>query len=362
MPENRNTERPRHWETLIPEYHQILFLPPHRYNMHMAKNVPLLFILSVLCFASLCAQQAPQYSLYHLNTYAFNPAYGGLDGSVSINGVYRTQWTELAGAPISRHLNAHVPLYFIGGGIGLRVESETIGVHDHLLATASYSYYMPVGKTGLLSIGLAAGIIQNTIDGTKLRAPEGQYPEPPTINHNDPFLSENKEQAISPTVDAGIYLLLDRLQVGIAVSHLIEPGIDFAFSSGTDFTYRRNYFFNAAYAIPVSEVFVLRPTLLLKSDLVQTQAEVTLRATYAENIFAGASYRGYNTESRDAVVLFAGLKLSPKITAAYAFDITLSSLNAVSDGSHEILLNYNLNKPTGKGKPPRIIYNPRFLD
>jgi hypothetical protein len=39
----------------------------------------------------------------------------------------------------------------------------------------------------------------------------------------------------------------------------------------------------------------------------------------------------------------------------------MSGLQEVTDGSHEVMLNFNLNKPIGKGKPPKIIYNPRFL-
>ena len=56
-----------------------------------------------------------------------------------------------------------------------------------------------------------------------------------------------------------------------------------------------------------------------------------------------------------------GFKLSEKITLAYAYDLTLSELSQVSNGSHEIMINYNLGKALGKGKPPRIIYNPRNL-
>jgi hypothetical protein len=82
---------------------------------------------------------------------------------------------------------------------------------------------------------------------------------------------------------------------------------------------------------------------------------------YNENIFTGASLRGYNNQTLDAVALVAGFKLSEKITLGYSYDITLSNLNTVSNGSHEILVNYNLGKPIGKGRPPAIIYNPRSL-
>ena len=59
-------------------------------------------------------------------------------------------------------------------------------------------------------------------------------------------------------------------------------------------------------------------------------------------------------------MILAGIKLNEKITLAYSYDLTLSTLREVSDGSHEILINYNLGKPVGKGKMPPVIYNPRF--
>ena len=82
---------------------------------------------------------------------------------------------------------------------------------------------------------------------------------------------------------------------------------------------------------------------------------------YNEKFLAGTSFRGYNANSIDAVAIIAGIKLGENISMAYAYDLTLSGLNAVSYGTHEIMLNYNLNKPVGKGRPPKIIYNPRSL-
>ena len=79
-----------------------------------------------------------------------------------------------------------------------------------------------------------------------------------------------------------------------------------------------------------------------------------------DNIFGGGSYRGYNAVTGDAVAIILGLKLSEKVRFAYAYDVTVSNLNTVSNGSHEVMLNYNFGKPIGQGKLPPIIYNPRF--
>ncbi|NJK84494.1 MAG: type IX secretion system membrane protein PorP/SprF [Saprospiraceae bacterium] len=68
----------------------------------------------IILLSSLCvwAQQPSQYSLYMFNRMAYNPAYAGLDNSLSTTGVFRRQWVNLQGSPIAQHLNLHAPLYF----------------------------------------------------------------------------------------------------------------------------------------------------------------------------------------------------------------------------------------------------------
>jgi len=43
----------------------------------------------------------------------------------------------------------------------------------------------------------------------------------------------------------------------------------------------------------------------------------------------------------------------------YAFDLPLSTLRDVHNGSHEIGLTYNINAGIGQGKLPAVIYHPR---
>ena len=123
----------------------------------------------------------------------------------------------------------------------------------------------------------------------------------------------------------------------------------------------RTYFFNAGYRFDLGKNITLRPSVLVKSNISQTQIDFSLITRYNENIFIGASFRGYQSESLDAVALIGGFKLNEKFTLGYSYDLTLSNLKAVSNGSHEIVINYNMGKQIGKGRPPKIIYNPRSL-
>lgn len=321
----------------------------------MKKNYTLLFFLAFLNLA--LAQQPAQYSLYNFNKFNFNPAYAGLDNSLSLTGVYRTQWVGIPGKPVTQNVNAHLPLYIASGGVGLEFENETLGNWQQSKFLLAYNFQLPISRTGILSMGLSAGFIQRALDGSKIITPEGIY-DPPDPFHNDPNLPEVKEDGNTLAVNFGAFYQDEKLEIGLSAMNLTEQAVELTTAA---YKPERSYFFYLGYNIEMNKSFTINPSALVKSTFAQTQMDFSVIIKYNSNIYGGASFRGYNSNSIDAVVLMTGFKLSEKITIGYAYDLTLSKLSTVSSGSHEILLNYNLGKPIGKGKPPKIIYNPRFL-
>lgn len=321
----------------------------------MKKYYTLFFFFAFLNLA--LAQQPAQYSLYNLNKFNFNPGYAGLDNSLSLTGVYRIQWVNLPESPVTQNINAHMPLYFLSGGVGFEFENETLGNWQQSKAMLTYNFQLPISRTGILSIGLSGGIIQRTLDGTRIITPEGIY-EPPVPFHNDPNLPEVREDGTALAFNFGAFYQGEKLEVGLSAMNLTEEPVEL---TTTSFESERTYFFYTGYNFDISKNLTLNPSALVKSNISQTQIDFSVIVKYNDNIFLGTSFRGYNSDNTDALVLMTGIKLSEKIRLAYAYDLSLSSLNTVNSGSHEILLNYNLGKPIGKGKPPRVIYNPRFL-
>ncbi|MBU6341086.1 MAG: PorP/SprF family type IX secretion system membrane protein [Bacteroidetes bacterium] len=319
-----------------------------------------LFLLILL--QGVQAQQLVQYSLYMLNPYAFNAAVAGTEGSLIATGVYRQQWSGLKGAPLSQEINAHLPLFKINSGVGLRAENATIGAHQSTAATLSYSYHLEFGRNNQLSLGIGGGYFQYSLDGNKLRAPQGTYVEPGfQIDHNDPYLPEGKVVAGTPVAEGGILLKLKNYYLGAAVQPVFAPSIHTTKNGGLRLTPARHYVISMRYAWELNNDVLIQPSLLVKSDKTETQAEISCLARWKENIFAGTSFRGIGKKSKDALVIFGGFKLNEKTTLAYAFDVSLSQISVSNRGSHELLLRFDLNKPIGAGKLPPVIYNPRFL-
>ena len=319
-------------------------------------------ILIYAAVTLLPAQQAPQYSLYLLNPYAYNPAYAGMENSLVATGVYRQQWSSLKGAPETQHLNVHLPLYMISSGVGLKIENDVIGAHRSTQAILTYSIHRELGRETTLSLGVSGGYLQYSLDGAKLRAPEGTYVEPNGVFlHNDPLLPEGKISAGTPIVEAGLYLQWKNLTLGVATQPVFAPVLEAKSSGSFRLQPVRHFLGTVSYRFEVGQHLAVQPGVLVKSDLTETQTEISTIIRWRENIFAGASFRGISASARDAFVLLGGLRLNERTTLAYSFDIPLSALDVAHRGSHELMLRYELNKPIGEGKLPPVIYNPRFF-
>lgn len=302
------------------------------------------------------SQSSFQYSQYMLDKYQFNPAYGGLTYSLNVNAVVRSQWSGLPNSPKSQYLNAHMPFYIWNGAIGMSLSNETAGNLRNLSFSGSYNYVY-ASSIGLISGGASLGFLQKSVDGRSIITPEGDYGDN-TFNHNDPSLEANDYSGISPVWSFGLYLAGDQADVGISLINTPEQN----FSAGlSEFSKGPLATLYSEFRYAYNEEWDLIPSLLIKSDFVETQLDFSLMGRYNGKIFGSIGVRGYSNNTLDAIILMAGNKLSEKYTIAYSFDTGLSSLKRINEGSHEIRLIYNLNRPIATGLPPKIIYNPRFL-
>jgi type IX secretion system PorP/SprF family membrane protein len=163
---------------------------------------------------------------------------------------------------------------------------------------------------------------------------------------------------MAPTFDLGAYYRSDKWNFGLAIRNISEASIKL---SEFELNTTRTVFFNAQTAFPLGTSFLIQPSFIVRTDLTQIQTDAALIIRYNDNIFGGASFRGYNSNSIDALGLIAGAKLNEKLSVAYAYDLVLSPLRDVSNGSHELMVHYRIQQGSGKGRKPKIIYNPRWL-
>ena len=182
----------------------------------------LVFVFSSLMMTTLSSQQAPQYTQFMLNRYQFNPAYAGLDRSLSITAGLRTQWTQFEGSPSTQFVNVHLPLYALDGSVGFGLESDQLGPLNRVVISGSYNYVFE-SIVGLLSFGGRVGVNQVEIDASVLRTPMGTVIDN-VVDLNDPILLTTDLSGVSPWWGIGLYLVNDYGELGLSLDNIPSNG------------------------------------------------------------------------------------------------------------------------------------------
>jgi type IX secretion system PorP/SprF family membrane protein len=267
-------------------------------------------------------QQDPQFSQNMFNKLFTNPGYAGSSDGICGTLLYRDQWTGFDGAPKTGLFSVDAPVNALHGGLGLTIMAvDELGFENTFMAKLAYAFRFNVGQ-GNLAIGADFAFLQKSLDG------DFKFNDP-----GDPVIPESSVSGSTfPDLGAGIYYNSDKLYAGISASHLLESEIDYGdFTS----TMARHYYFTAGYRIEFSPAVSLTPSVFVKNVADQTQADINANFHFNNRFWVGASYR-----LEDAIVLMAGLNITPNLRLGYAYDLTTSDLKDYSNGTHEIMLGY----------------------
>jgi type IX secretion system PorP/SprF family membrane protein len=300
-------------------------------------------------------QQRPGFTQFMLNKYYDNPAYGGLEKSLSIFTSFRDQNSSFPGNPQTFYAGADMPFYLWNGAIGLSMYNQKFGVFSNSNIRFSYNYVIGL-NFGFLSFGGRLGLDFLNFDGKKIITPDGDYDD--TFTHNDPFIDENAVNGFGPSWEMGTYFMGSNVQAGLTISEL--PSHKYKIGQGT---YNRSMSgtLYGSYKYEWSDQLEFSSHVQVRIDPAAIQSDVGLIANINRNLLLGLNFRGYNTNSIDALSVIMGTNLGQKYKLYYSYDFGLSELRTYHQGSHEVMLSYNLQKLIGIGLPPKIIYNPRDL-
>ncbi len=315
-------------------------------------------LVFILCSSPCNAQSNPQINFFMFNKTQFNPAFAGKDNAISATGLYREQWVGLKGAPSTQMLNVDMPAYFFKGGVGLSLSNRMTGAKRTTRLNLHYAYHHAFAF-GQIGGGVSAGVVQRAFDGSELTAPQGSYEA--GIDHNDNYIPATNQSGFSPGVSIGGYFSRNDFYAGISATNLLESRTTIDTKNGSaQIQSNRNYYFTSGVEIDLLKKVSWKPSVLVKSDFNAMQIDFNSLFIFNDNIYGGLAFRGYSRTSKDALSGMFGFKLGSNFTVGYSYDFSLSQLNKVNSGSHEVMLNYTLpiQDPSEKGK---IIYNPRFL-
>lgn len=320
------------------------------------KTVFWLVVSCSLPLFSMQAQQLPQYTQYMFSVLPYNPAFAGTREALNIDAAARIQWQGIKGLPVSQQLGAHLPIPLLKSGFGTQLSNTFIGAERNSVIQLAYNYQLLLKKFSMISIGISGGVLQKGIDGSKLISSEGEYEN--TINHNDPILPTQIKNSLAPYLSAGLFYKNNKLQLGLAAQQIVPTKIKI--SEDEKSIQSAHVYAHAQYIFSISNNTTLEPSLLLQSDIKTFQTDISLVSTIYNHYKAGVALRGVSPQTFDAVSIIGGIYLKNNLLLVYSFDYTLSLLNKVSKGTHELSLHYTL-KNILTTKSAKTMYNPRFL-
>ena len=239
-----------------------------------------LFIACLYCCVfSARAQYDSQLSQYFMALGYYNPAYAGHSGDLNVLALSRLQWIGIEGAPKSFFVNADMPLK-IGKtetGVGLVVFTDGIGLFQNTHIAGQFAYkHKRFG--GTLSIGIQAGIVNQSFDGEKVYYPTSQFHQ-----KEDIAIPQTQVSGMGFDINAGLYYTRKNLYAGFGVTHINKPEIqldEYAYMYLSS-TYNLIGGYNIQFNNPLYE---LQPSVFLKTDMQSFQADKIGRASCRERV------------------------------------------------------------------------------
>lgn len=317
----------------------------------------LLGLLLAISLFKANAQQWNQSSFVPLNPYREHAAYAGFDQSIAVHLHLRNQWVSLPGSPRFFYAGMHLPIYLYNVGLGFDLQSASDGVLQYRsLRVSGAKVFRAAG--GSLSAGARLGFLQMGIDGNAVRTPDGNY-ENGNIQHNDPILSTGKYNGNGFQWEASLFFRHPLFQTGISVFDVPDHPVELDL---TRFGLNSQVMGFFQYPITFSQNIHFQPSVVVRTDLKRFQTEFHALMRINGNIFGGVMLRGNSSPTWDALGFCVGHRINRRYSVFYQYDAGISSLQRSHEGSHELMLRINFYNLPATGQPPKIIFNPRFLE
>lgn len=261
---------------------------------------------------------------YLNNGLILNPAYAGSREALSTTLMHRSQWLGFEGSPISQVLATHSPLKNEKIGLGIVFDNFTVPTVQYNSFYFNYAYRMWLGSSRL-SLGLKAGgyLFKEKLNNLNLKDP---------VNTDVAFAPQS---GFAPNFGAGAYLYNNRYIIGLAVpffmtrSDTVTLGFDFG---------NYHYIMTAGYLFDISKNFKIKPAALVDYNKYFLSYQLATHLIFFRDAFwLGAAYKS----NRD-LTFMVEFQVNPALKIGYAFDYSFSEISRFSNGSHELMIRYEL--------------------
>ncbi|MCL6296357.1 PorP/SprF family type IX secretion system membrane protein [Jejuia spongiicola] len=285
--------------------------------------------IALLCSSAVFSQQLPQFTQYMFNTISINPAYAGSRETLSLVGLHRSQWVGIDGGPTTQTFSIHSPLRNEKVGLGLSFINDELGFENFSYIYGDFSYTIQISEKTKLAFGLKGGFTSYSID-QELRDAEP----------NDPAIY-GIEDRWNPNIGAGLFLHTNRWYVGLSAPRILKT--DYHESEDYEDLERISYYLTGGMVVNLSKNTKLKPSFLVKAtNGAPISYDLTANFLFNEKLWLGAAYR-FN-ESAGALGSIVDFQVSKQLRIGYAYEHPISDIRPYSNGTHEILLMFEVFK------------------
>lgn len=292
------------------------------------------------------AQYDPSFSHYFDMETSFNPASAGKQPKINVTAAYAMDMAGFEHNPQTAYAAADMPFYALRSyhGAGVLFMNDRLGLFTHMRLTAQYAYKFNL-LGGQLSVGFQAGLISEKLDGSKADLADS----------GDPAFNSAQLSGNAVDLGAGIYYTLKDFYAGISVQHITSPLVKLG--DNNELPIDKTYYLSGGYNIKLHNPFLtIKPSVLVKTDMVAWRADVTGRLVYSHDnklLYGGLSYSPTNSVTMLVGGSFHGIVLG------YSYEFYTSGLNP-GNGSHELFVGYQqdinlVKKGKNKHKSVRIL-------
>jgi type IX secretion system PorP/SprF family membrane protein len=272
------------------------------------------------------AQQDYQLTLYMLNPFIYNPAIASTPNFWQIRSNHRFQWVGMTDPPVTNAISAFGPHKKKDMGYGGNLLYDVSGPTSRMQLNGVYSYNIALTGGIRMSMGLAAGVMQYKVDGTKISLPD-----------DDPILQKTIYSKIAPDASVGIYIYNSEFYGGLSVKQLLNNTIKLGDNDKGINKLKSHFYLVGGYKYAIDRDWAIEPSVMLKKVVpAPYQVELSCKVIYDKVFWGGLSFR-----SSDAVAVVLGYTYDRKLFLGYTYDIGINDMRKYNSGSHEVCIGYN---------------------
>ena len=299
-----------------------------RYSYVFKRNKIIIILALSLVSVKSQAQYDVSFSHYFDMEPSFNAAAVGKQAKLNVAAAYAMDLAGFKHNPQTMYAGADMPFVFMKSfhGAGIQFMNDKIGLFTHQRIAIQYAFKTKL-LGGQMSVGMSAGLLSESFDGTKLDLDDS----------SDPAFSSSKLDGNSLDLGVGVYYTHGMWYAGLSVQHLNSPLI--SLGERNELQVDATYYATGGCAIRLRNPYLtVKPSFLVRTDGVAWRGEVSGRLVYTNDkkmMYVGASYSPTNS-----VTVLVGGNVHG-IVMGYSYEMYTSAINP-GNGSHELFVGYQM--------------------